>query len=113
MTRLASSKCGYSAKATAEHTSVVTSAQPYRAHRIGELSATVALVLGARWDSGRSGSAIAVRSKPRAWRRSCVDVEGRSQARQPRRFGAPTITRVALRVCAYSSNVAAAVGPSQ
>ena len=62
--------------------------------------------------AGRFAGAISTTSKWRARRTSSVAVEGRSHARQPRRLGAPTSTRVAWRVCAYSIRVSAADGPS-
>ncbi len=112
MTRLDSSKCGYIANAS----SVQSCGDGQRpgvavpAHRGGRRQrggrCTVRRALPAR------AEAISTTSKPRARRTSSVAVEGRSHARQPRRFGAPTITRVALRICAYSASVAAADGPS-
>ncbi len=114
MTRLASSKYWYMACASTVQAALMASAATYRRQRIGgALSAARAARARASRFAAGSVAAIVMTSKLLARRASSVAVEGLSNAASPWRLGAPTSTRVARRVVAYSSRASTADGPSR
>ena len=111
----ASSKYGYMTNATAVQISVVASGPAHSAPSEPAAGA-VCEVASAR---ARCDCARLVRERDRddveaacACERASVVVEGRSQARQPRRFGAPTITAWRCASARIRAALRAADGPS-
>src|SRR6185437_843470 len=98
--------------ASAVQITVVATAQAYRANGICRPLSELFVPAAGRI-AVRSVVATVMTSNPRAPITSWTDAEGRRIARHPRRFGAPTITRVACLVWAYSIRVSAAEGPSR
>ena len=107
-----SSKWGNITKPAAVQAAVTRSADPTRPQRIAG-AGRIAPACAPPFSAASGASAIVMTSYPRARRTRAEVVDGRIHPRQPRRFGAPTSTRVALRVAAYSAIASAAAWPSR